>query len=121
MSVTIAGLSGLEQATCPTPLAIGACDPILYLGIGHRRKGTERWDLVDDQLTPIRGFGAHEGRMTGVAERLAEGDELALLIYAFHAQYPLTGSHDVFVPAVELSGDVSLPLLSAADIVQEGV
>ena len=121
MSLRIAGLTGLEQAVCPTPLPIGACDPILYLGIGHRKNGTERWDLVDDQLTPLRGFGDHQERMTGVAERLEEGDELALLIYAFHAQFPITGSHDVLVPAVKLSGDVSLPLLAPSDIVRQGV
>lgn len=59
--------------------------------------------------------------MTGIAERLAEGDELALLVYGFHAQYPLTWSRDVFVPAVSPTGSVNLPILGAGEIAHEGV
>jgi len=70
----------------------------------------ERWDLVDDQITPIRGFGHHAGDMNATGERLEEGDELALLIYGFHAQFPITWSRDLLVPAVHVSGSVSLPL-----------
>lgn len=93
-----------------------ACDPILFLGIGHRKAGQTRWDLVDDQVTPLRGYGAHQGRMVGVAERLAADDELALLIYGFNAQYPFTASRDVLTPALMLGGSVALPLLAAEDI-----
>ncbi|MGH7803355.1 MAG: peptidase S15, partial [Candidatus Binatia bacterium] len=72
-------------------------------------------------ITPVRGFGTHTGAMYAVGERLAEGDELALLVYGFHAQYPVTWSRDLFVPAITLSGSVELPLLGAADIVRDGV
>lgn len=122
LSVDIAGLSGMEMADCSAtePLQLG-CDPILYLAIGHRKAGTERWDVIDDQVTPLRGFGSHAIEMNGVAERLAEGDELALLIYGFHAQYPVTWSRDLFVPALGISGSVQLPLLAPSDIAQDGV
>jgi ABC-2 type transport system ATP-binding protein len=121
MSINLAGLSGQELATCPTPVNLAGCDPILFLGIGHRAKGATRWDLIDDQLTPIRGFGDHgtaaiPQAMSGIAERLATGDEIALLIYAFHAQYPVTWSRDLLVPAVKLTGSISLPFLKASDI-----
>jgi len=121
MSLSFAGLSGQESAECAVPLNIGACDPILFLGIGLRRAGTERWDLIDDQLTPLRGFGEHAGDMSGIAERLAEGDQLALLVYGFHAQYPVTWSRDLFVPALNVTGSVQLPLLGSADITRQGL
>ncbi|WP_240433474.1 alpha/beta hydrolase family protein [Solimonas sp. K1W22B-7] len=121
MSLNLAGLTGAEQASCAIPLGIGACDPILFLGIGHRKAGETRWDLVDDQLTPVRGFGEHIGDMSGIAERLAEGDELALLVYGFHAQYPVTWSRDLLVPALNVAGSVQLPLLSPSQITRQGI
>ncbi|MBI3171428.1 MAG: hypothetical protein HYZ32_02425 [Hydrocarboniphaga effusa] len=110
LQLDFAGLSGVESGDCATPVPAGGCDPIVFLAIGQRMAGTERWDLVDDQITALRGFGAHGGNMNGIAERLAAGDELALLIYGFHAQFPVTWSRDVFVPALEISGSVSLPI-----------
>jgi ABC-2 type transport system ATP-binding protein len=121
LTIDVEGLSGVEMGECATaPLSLG-CDPILYLAIGHRKAGTERWDVIDDQITPVRGFGAHTLEMNGIAERLAEGDELALLIYGFHAQYPVTWSRDLLVPALNLSGSVALPLLAPNEIEQDGV
>ncbi len=123
--VEMAGLSGLELPDCTALGPLGTlplgCDPILYFGIGHRAAGTERWDLIDDQITPVRGFGLHLLEMNGIAERLAEGDELALLIYGFHVQYPVTWSRDLLVPALNVGGSVSLPLLTPGEIVRDGV
>lgn len=111
MNIQVSGLSGLEFADCPLPVTQTGCDPIYWLGIGHRKVGSSRWDLIDDQLTPFRGFGNFQMEMTGIGERLAEGDQLALLIYGFHAQYPVTWSRDIFVPATAISGEISLPIL----------
>lgn len=121
LHVDIEGLTGAEQATCTTDLVQLACDPIYFLAIGHRPAGQTRWDIIDDQITPVRGFGQHDLEMNGIAERLAEGEQVALLIYAFTAQYPITWSRDVAVPASTLSGTVDLPLLNASDIVRDGV
>lgn len=121
LDIEIGGLSGFELDGCPTPIAAGGCDPILFLAIGHRKAGTSRWDVMDDQITPVRGFGAHSLRMNGIGERLGEGDELALLIYGFHAQFPITWSRDVLVPAVNVKGSVALPLLAPGEILREGV
>lgn len=121
MNLQLTGLSGLEMASCAIPALPLACDPILFLAIGQRKAGEQRWDVIDDQLTPVRGFGAHAGRMSGIAERLAEGDELALLIYGFHAQYPVTWSRDLLLPALSVGGTVQLPLLAPSDIVKQGV
>lgn len=124
MTINLAGLSGQELATCPTPVNLAGCDPILFLGIGHQKAGTTRWDLIDDQLTPIRGFGDHgtaavPQTMSGIAERLVAGDKIALLIYGFHAQYPVTWSRDLLVPAVTLTGSIKLPFLKAGDFAEQ--
>lgn len=122
MSVKTSALNpAFEMTPCPTPLSIGACDPIFYLGVGYLASGSSNWRLVDAQLTPIRGFGDHNVDMNGISIRLNKGDQLGLLIYAFHAQYPITWSRDLFVPAATLSGTLQLPILTGADIVRQGV
>lgn len=121
MNVNMKGLTGAEQTTCSVPLGIGACDPILYLAVGVLPKGSSDWEPVDAQYTPIRGFGDHTGDMNGISIRLKQGDQLGLLVYAFTAQYPITWSRDLLVPAVTLSGSVQVPFLAPSDIVRQGV
>ena len=122
LNITVSSAGGLPVLDdCPTPLALGACDPIYFVGLGRRPAGQSRWVLIDDQVTPIRGFGTHEVAMNGVAERLQAGDELGLLIYGFHAQFPITWSRDLILPATTLSGQVEVPLLSPGEITAEGV
>jgi len=66
-------------------------EPILFVGVGRRPSGGVAWELVDNQIQPIRGLGTHEFDLGGVAERLQPGDELALLVYAAHDQYSVSG------------------------------
>ncbi|WP_234981585.1 CocE/NonD family hydrolase [Fontimonas thermophila] len=121
LAVEISPVGGLGLDECPLPPLHTACDPILFFAIGHRKAGTERWDIIDDQITPLRGFGAHTIEMNGIAERLAENDELALLIYGFHAQYPISWSRDLLLAPLEVSGTVALPLLQPDEIVRDGI
>ena len=118
-------LGGILPENQPDDCAIDAlalgCDPIYFFALGKRAAGSARWDLIDDQLTPLRGFGSHELDMTGVAERLSEGDEVGVLIYGFHPQYPITFSRDLLVPASSINGRVEIPILDPQDIVQTGV
>lgn len=93
------GLAGLEPG----------CDPVLYLGLGVNRNGG--WRLIDDQLTAVRGFGKRHVELTGVAERLAPGESLGLLVYGFHPQYLATGSRDLATPLVGLKGSLNIPTL----------
>lgn len=116
MDLQLAPLNALDAAACAAPLRRDTCDPILFFGIGHRKTASQRCDPIDDQLTPVRGYGAHAGRMSGIAERLASGDRLALTIYGFRPQYPLTGSRDLLLPALRVLGSLGLPLLDAADV-----
>lgn len=121
LEVSLAPTGGLGVEDCPTPLALGACDPILFMAIGRRAAGEVRWDLIDDQITPVRGFGTQTIEMNGIAERLAPGDEVALLMFGFHAQFPISWSRDLVLPAMDVSGTVQLPLVDPATIVTEGL
>jgi ABC-2 type transport system ATP-binding protein len=118
LHLEITGVTGAEMGTCAAPQVTLDCDPILFLAIGHRAPGTSRWHIVDDEITPVRGFGAHDLEMNGIAARLPENEEVALLIYGFHAQFPVTWSRDVFVPAVTLAGTLDLPIRGAGDILR---
>lgn len=123
MQVNMASVTPLGDLGCNLPqvLGVGGCDPILYLAIGVLPKGSQDWQPVDAQYTPIRGFGDHNGDMNGISIRLQPGDQLGLLIYAFTAQYPVTWSRDLLVPAVTLSGSVQVPFVDPSDIVRQGV
>ncbi|WP_162932310.1 CocE/NonD family hydrolase [Solimonas sp. K1W22B-7] len=103
------------------PLAGAAAgEPVIFAGIGHKRALLPNlplplvWDLVDNQVMPIRGSGHHEIDLVGVGERLQPGDRLALLLYGSHDQYLLSGSVNATQPAVvplRVSGRIWLPLL----------
>lgn len=90
-------------------------DAIIFVGIGHQRAIMPGiWDLMDNQITPMRGLGEHDLDLVGVAERLEPGDSIALLIYGAHDQYHATGSLSAANPIVmpvSVSGAVSVPLL----------
>ncbi|MDQ8037141.1 MAG: CocE/NonD family hydrolase [Pedobacter sp.] len=98
------------SALLPGEIPIRGCDSIIWIGIAAK-KGLGAVRLLDDQLTPVRGLGAHKLDMTGIAEPLQEGEVLGLAIYGFHPQYPISISRDVLVPAVNVTGKVALPLM----------
>ena len=105
--------SQIYAGTAMSPIGLGGlepgCDPMLFVGLGVNRNGA--WRLIDDQVTAIRGFGKRHVELTGVAERLAEGESLGLLVYGYHPQYLLTGSRDLITPLVALRGNLNLPIL----------
>jgi ABC-2 type transport system ATP-binding protein len=90
-------------------------EPIVFAGLGQTRNGVPLvYDLVDNQITPLRGTGHFEIDLAGVAERLAPGDELALLLYGAHDQFHVTGSVNAGSPAivpVTVTGKVWVPML----------
>lgn len=93
----------------PTRLPISACDSIVYVGLGKRR-GMAAPELIDEQITPLRGLGRFEVPLVGVAEQLAAGEELGLMVYGYNLQYVLNPSRDLLLPAVTISGNIGLPL-----------
>ncbi|MES2908941.1 MAG: alpha/beta fold hydrolase [Pseudomonadota bacterium] len=99
------------SAPLPAEFPIKGCDAAVFVGWGARQ-GSSAPRLLDDQLTPVRGLGTHDVRMTGIAEALADGEELGLLVYGYHLQYLTSISRDLLVPAVTVSGTVDVPLLN---------
>ncbi|TVP55363.1 MAG: peptidase S15 [Halomonadaceae bacterium] len=93
-------------------LNIGTCDAILFAGIGVLRQNTLLPELLDEQVMPIRGLGQHELELTGIAERLQEGDRLLLMLYGHHPTFVGAFSRDLTTLLLQVSGSVQLPLLS---------
>lgn len=110
--ITVSDLVGRSSCEVELDPYAAGCDPIVFIGLGRRAIGEARWQLIDDQIKPVRGLKDQEViELVGVAEVLAPGDELALLVYGFHPQYPASWSRDALVPFVNLAGTVQLPIL----------
>ncbi len=86
-----------------------APSPVAFMGLGIQRAGETATLLVNDQLCPIRGLGARDIELNGVAQRLQRGDELGVLIYGYHPQY-LT-SFSLIPGRLQVTGWVEVPLL----------
>ncbi|MEK6806133.1 MAG: neutral/alkaline non-lysosomal ceramidase N-terminal domain-containing protein [Pseudomonadota bacterium] len=86
------------------------CDSIVFVGLGKKASDAATWTLIDDQIMPVRGLGEHSVDLVGVAERLANGDQLALLVYGYHTQYLASYSRDPSIPVVNVAADLQLPL-----------
>ena len=120
LDVRVRSLTGANELAqdCDSPAVPtlrSGCDSIIFAGLGVRRAGAPNFELIDDQIQPIRGLGDHAVDLVGVAERLHAGDTLALLLFGAHSQYPLSFSRDSSIPAVTVSGSASLPLYAVAD------
>lgn len=113
--LTVSDLLGRTACEEGLPAYSPGCDPIIFVGLGKRGVGESGWSLVDDQVKPVRGLQQQAAvELVGIAEELAAGDELALLVYGFHPQYPASWSRDALVPLVNVSGSVQLPLLQGS-------
>jgi subtilisin family serine protease len=114
VNVTVASVSRLNELAqdCAAPAAPTrtGCDSISFVGLGVKRSGMPAFELIDDQIQPLRGLGLHDVDLVGIGERLETGDELALLLYGDHTQFFGGYSRDLSIPAVTVSGTVDLPL-----------
>jgi ABC-2 type transport system ATP-binding protein len=111
-------LGGLPRLEVNISAVASTGQPELFFGIGllHASQPTG-YDLLDNQLTPVRGTGEQDVDMTGIAARYAAGDQLALLVFGAEDQYDAsaTGNISVLQPGVvpvTVSGDVWVPLLN---------
>ncbi len=91
--------------------------PIVYIGLGQMHASNPGvWDLIDNQVMPVRGTGTFDLDMIGGGTRLQPGDQLGFLVYGLQDQFAATGSVNVASPTVEpltVTGTVSIPLLGA--------
>lgn len=105
----------LEIADATGAAALLGDDAIVFVGVAHQRAAVPGvWDLIDNQLLPLRGLGRHAVPLIGVAERLAPGDRIGLVFYGLTEQYPVTNSAhpaSAFIAPVRISGQAWMPLL----------
>lgn len=104
----------LDTVSDALPLA---CDPIYFIAIAKRAEHNQRWDVINGQITPLRGYGEKHMELNGIATELNPGDQVALLIMGGHLQYPLSFSRDLLTVLAKANGIVELPLLQEDEIV----
>ena len=96
---------------------VAAGTPIVFVGIGQMHAAHPGvWDLVDNQLTPLRGMGHFDLDLAGGGARLQPGDQLGVLVYGLQDQYARNGTASAAKPAVVpvvVTGSVSLPIFRA--------
>lgn len=108
----LAGVPEIELVVADgSPGAAGLGDPIVFVGLAVRKAGETSDTLVmANQVRPFRGYGEFDDELNGVTVRLAEGDQVHLLMYpSFSMRYPVSGSK--IAAPVTLSATVRLPLL----------
>jgi ABC-2 type transport system ATP-binding protein len=112
--------AGIPHATLDVAAVAGvaAGTPIVFVGIGQMHAAHPGvWDLVDNQVTPLRGLGRFDVDLAGGGARLQPGDQLGVLVYGLQDQYARNGSVNTAKPAVipvAVTGTVSLPILNSA-------
>jgi len=112
-------VAGIPTAdiTLTTPAALGS-DPIVLVGIGHRRasgNGQGVWDTIDNQVIPIRGPGQHQVDLTFIAEQLNDGDEVAVLLFSTYLTHQFSTTRDPLSQTMLVSGSVNVPILTPAE------
>ena len=101
-------LAGIPIAALQLTALDDAPAPIVFVGLGVKRSGSDQVSLLNDQIAPLRGAGEHDQQLVGVSTRLEQGDTLYLLTYGFHYQY--YASFNRVPQVVRLAGRVALPL-----------
>ncbi len=108
----LAGVPTIELTVADAvPGAPQTGDPIVFVALAKRAAGaTSDTIIMNNQVAPFRGYGAFTQDLIGVTARLAENDELRLVIQAANQpRYPASGS-DAATP-VNVGATVNLPLL----------
>jgi len=104
-----------QEATDPL-LHLGICDSTIFVGLGVIKTGSVPPlvpELIDEQVMPVRGIGEFDIELVGVAERIAAGDQIVLLLYGLQDGYAFTTSRDVTTPLLLVSGTLRVPLQGA--------
>jgi ABC-2 type transport system ATP-binding protein len=112
-SSVVAGIPHLQLEVHAAPDSSG--EPILFVGLGQKHNAApDKWDLIDNQVLPLRGTGTFDVDLVGVAARLAAGERLALLVYGRESLFVAPSSANIPDPVivpVTVSGKVWVPLL----------
>lgn len=111
----IAGIPHIDVTVrAASPLALG--EPVIFVGLGIQHAGVSPpfYELLNNQVTPLKGLGRHDVDLSGVAARLKPGEKLVLLVYGGKDQYLVSGSTSLAVAKatvmpVTVSGSLWVP------------
>lgn len=84
-------------------------DPMVFVGIAVKRANGRYYELVSDQVTPLRGTGHHQTDLMAISTRLEQGDIVGLWLFGYHNQYRF--SHTGWFMEAAIAGTIALPLL----------
>jgi len=110
----IAGIPHINFDVSPTA-SVSTGTPMVFVGIGILHKSNSAlWDLMDNQVYPLRGIGAYDIDIIGGGARLQPGDQLGVLFFGLNQQFAANGNISVANPTIEpitVTGNVYLPIL----------
>ena len=83
--------------------------PTVFVGVGIQRFGQSDIQVVNGQVTPVRGGGWHELDLAGIGARLEAGDTVGLVYQGASRFFAASGTRYAEYP-VQVTGEVALPL-----------
>ena len=87
-------------------------NPIMFVGIGIKRKNSNKISLISDQITPIKGVGSKKIELAGISSHVRKGDIIGLVVRSYSDQYRFSGSG--WLTEAKFSGRVELPIQESA-------
>jgi ABC-2 type transport system ATP-binding protein len=95
------------------PAGVSSDDAIVFVSLGLSRAGLpSNLEPTNDQVRPLRGFGTHVVDLNGIGVKLQPGDQIQVLLSSMSLpQFPTEVARNPLLPAVTVSGTVSLPVL----------
>ncbi len=84
-------------------------NPLVFVGLGLKRKSKSLVSLVDYQIQAVSGEGEHSINLPTVTAKLLEGDTIGLLVYGSHPHYMFRTS---FLPnETFIAGKLEIPFV----------
>ena len=107
------GIPHMQIDVSYTADGVSTGSPIVYVGLGIKHASNNAtWDLIDNNVLPVRGTGYFDLDMIGGGARLLPGDQLGFLVYGLQDQYASAGNVSAPSPTVvpvTITGKVYIP------------
>lgn len=87
-------------------------DPMVFVGVAVKRANGRYYELLSDQVTPLRGTGLHQVDLMAISTQLEQGDIVGIWLFGYHNQYRF--SHTGWFMDAAIEGTIALPLLGPA-------
>lgn len=89
---------------------ISVTRPTVFVGVGIQRFGQSDVQVVNGQVTPVRGGGWHELDLAGIGARLEAGDTVGLVYQGASRFFAASGTRYAEYP-VQVTGEAALPFM----------